>query len=380
MLSIFVVHQTTHETHEIHLNAEQLHAEAIYIGRQPGCAILLPDSTVSRKHAQITLAGKEVRIVDLHSSGGTFYQGAALVPEEIVIIQEGADILIGPYQLRFNYAAQQQDQTQFPDEGKTKVVVTKLPNFQPVALVKAEDWQYWDGQTIDVTCSKIFRETHDVKTFIFTAAPNLLFRYKPGQFATLHLTINGKPVIRSYSISSTPSRPHYLSVTVKQVPAVAPHPPGLVSNWLHSEFKVGQKIQISGPYGEFSCHLHPAPKLLLVSGGSGVTPMLSMTRWLCDTASNVDIVFLHVAKTALDIVARDELEMLAARHANLKLVFSVTQDKAPSSWAGWRGRISADLLNLAVADFKERRVFVCGPEAFMESTKEVLLNLNFPMH
>ncbi|HMW49387.1 MAG TPA: FHA domain-containing protein, partial [Cellvibrionaceae bacterium] len=122
MLSIFVVHQTTHETHEIHLNAEQLHAEAIYIGRQPGCAILLPDSTVSRKHAQITLAGKEVRIVDLHSSGGTFYQGAALVPEEIVIIQEGADILIGPYQLRFNYAAQQQDQTQFPDEGKTKVV------------------------------------------------------------------------------------------------------------------------------------------------------------------------------------------------------------------------------------------------------------------
>ncbi len=231
-----------------------------------------------------------------------------------------------------------------------------------------------------MTCSKIYHETPDVKTFVFTAAPHTLFSYKPGQFATLHLTIDGKKVVRSYTISSTPSRPHMLSVTVKRVPAVAPHPPGLVSNWLHTEFAQGQKIQISGPFGDFSCHSHPAPKLGLISGGSGVTPMLSMTRWICDTAAQVEVVFFHVAKTPADIVARDELEMLAARHPNIKLVFSLTRQELPCSWSGLRGRITSPLLDLSVPDLKERRVFVCGPEPFMTATQEVLRAYGFPMH
>lgn len=380
MIIINIRHQTSAEIQEIQLDDAQLRSQPLFLGRQPGCEILLPDATVSRKHAQLTYANLQIAVTDLHSSGGTFFQGAPLIADAAKTLNDGDEIIIGPYHLTFKYIEQAQDQTQFPDAMQTKLVTAKLPNYQPVALVKPDDWRYWDGETIEVTCSKIFNETHDVKTFVFTAAPNILFRYKPGQFATLHLNIDGKPVIRSYTISSTPSRPHFISVTVKQVPAVAPYPPGLVSNWLHKEFKVGQKIQISGPYGEFSCHSHPSPKLCLISGGSGVTPMLSMTRWLCDTASNVDIVFFHVAKTAADIVARDELEMLAARHSNLRLVFSVTQDRPPSHWAGWRGRISEQLLAHCVPDFNLRRVFVCGPEAFMASTRDVLINSKFLMH
>ena len=92
----------------------------------------------------------------------------------------------------------------------------------------------WDAETDDVlVCRQVRRETHDVKTFVLGAAQPALFRYRPGQFLTFDLRSAGERINRCYTISSSPARPHLISITVKRVPG------GPVSNWLHDTLKPG---------------------------------------------------------------------------------------------------------------------------------------------
>src|SRR5688572_14693673 len=86
----------------------------------------------------------------------------------------------------------------------------------------------WDGASDDtLICRAVRQETHDVKTFLLAAPDARLFRYAPGQFITLELDIDGQTINRCYTLSSTPTRPDMVSITVKRVPG------GPVSNWLH---------------------------------------------------------------------------------------------------------------------------------------------------
>ena len=252
----------------------------------------------------------------------------------------------------------------------------------PVAMIPPESINRWSQGELNARCVHIIDETQDVKTFGFVADPPVLFTYQPGQFTTLDLEIDGQRVKRSYSISSTPSRPHTLEITVKRVSAPADEPdapPGLVSNWLHDNIKVGSQVKMSSPMGKFTCFANPSPKLLLISAGSGITPMISMARWLYDTSSDVDILFFHSARSPRDIIFRQELELIAARYSNFKLAITLTRPEVGHSWVGYQGRLNELMLRLIAPDFQQRNVYVCGPNAFMESTKSLLQKNNFPM-
>lgn len=148
------------------------------------------------------------------------------------------------------------------------------------------DLPVWQGQSTPLCVTEIIRETHDVYTYRFQGDPLCRFVYLPGQFCTLVLNIDGKKVVRSYSISSAPTRPFTLEITVKRVPG------GLVSNWLADNVKVGDRIEISGPKGKFTLEPGKIPrKILFIGGGSGITPLMSMTRWLSDVAAPTDVIF-----------------------------------------------------------------------------------------
>ncbi len=226
-------------------------------------------------------------------------------------------------------------------------------------------------------------ETHDVKTFYFVAESPVLFTYQPGQFANVALTIDGQRVVRPYSISSSPTRPYYLSITVKRVPRPIDQPDapaGLVSNWLHDHLNVGDHVMLmGGPMGHFTCLPNLPPKLLLLSAGSGITPMMSMSRWVQDTLVDCDVLFLHSARSLEDIVFRSELEMMATQIPNFRLAVTLTQKPTNQPWMGLTGRISESMLNLIVPDLNNRTVFVCGPSAFMKQAKTMLQEMNFPM-
>ena len=223
----------------------------------------------------------------------------------------------------------------------------------------------WKGGELSLHCVQVVDETHDVKTFCFRADPPKLFCHRPGQFLTVDVPIDGRKLRRSYTISASPSRPHLISVTVKRLPG------GLVSNWLHANLRTGDALQANGPFGKFTCIGDEGP-YLFISAGSGITPVMAMARWLCDTAVDADIDFIHFARSTDDLVFADELRLMSRRHQGFRGHFICTRPRADAGWQGPIGRISADLLASLLPDAAWRSVYLCGPLGFMDAAHCIL--------
>lgn len=215
-----------------------------------------------------------------------------------------------------------------------------------------------------LVCKQVHDVTADVRTFVLEPTEPRLFRHDPGQFLTLVLDIDGRPVERCYTISSPPTRPDLVAVTVKRVPG------GLVSNWLHDQLTPGTTVQARGPLGHFTLARHPAPKYLFLSAGSGVTPVMSMTRTLYDLAHPVDVVFVHSARTFDDIIFRRELDFIAATAPHFR-VTHVLDDRGE--------QLNTETLRETAPDFLEREVFTCGPVGYMEGVRRMLSTAGFEM-
>lgn len=239
-------------------------------------------------------------------------------------------------------------------------------------LVLPDTWQQcgveWpSGEEKRLVCCRVIDETHDVKTFLFTTEEGLPFRYEPGQFVTITVNVQGQRVSRCYTVSSPPTRPYTFSITVKRVPG------GVVSNWLHDHLQVGHTLQATGPAGDFTAPSHPAEKLLYLSAGSGITPTMSMLRSSIDLGQDLDIVFVHSARTPKDIVFRQELSLLSHLSARLRVIHVCESFGDERDWSGLLGRLSLDTLAQYVPDYREREVFVCGPGGYMQAVQALLL-------
>lgn len=204
-----------------------------------------------------------------------------------------------------------------------------------------------------LTCIGRERITHDVVSFHFRPVDGLPFEYEAGQYITIMARLDGSDVSRCFTLSSSPSRPERLTITVKRKQAA----PGQqnVSSWLHERVGAGDEIRVLGPLGDFTTGAHPGAKYLFVSAGSGITPLMSLTRWLRDT-TGADIVFVHSAHTPADVIFGSELEALAAGGMRVHTVCT----------RGSAGRLTPQQLASLVPDLAEREVFVCGPEGFRQ--------------
>ena len=224
-------------------------------------------------------------------------------------------------------------------------------------------------------CCHIVQETHDVKSFFFKPEKFANFQFLPGQFITLELSINGVVIHRSYTVSSSPVRPHTISITVKR------QPDGVVSNWLHDHLKVGDHIAVMPIAGDFSCSLHvsshTAKQYLFLSGGSGITPLMSMSRSFYDLAENTDIVFIHSARTPEDIIFRKELDLIVFNQPNFRTAFIC--EKADAAWTQPTGYLNIGLLKQIAPDFLQREIFTCGPSPYMAAVRNMLKNADFDM-
>ncbi len=232
----------------------------------------------------------------------------------------------------------------------------------------------WDSQADDVlVCCQVRQETHDVRTFVFSGREPCLFRFLPGQFLTLELPIGGEIINRCYTISASAARPYRISITVKRQPG------GVVSNWLHDNLKPGDEIRALGPMGDFTPAPTSAQKWLMLSGGSGVTPLMSMTRTSFDLAEERDIVFVHAARSPADIIFRHELDVMARQSPRLRLAHICESAAGESHWPALTGRLSLPMLRLIAADTLEREIFCCGPTPFMAGVRAMLGEAGFDM-
>jgi ferredoxin-NADP reductase len=247
------------------------------------------------------------------------------------------------------------------------ISVVNTGAFEPVTT------QTWSNGRHAVRCVKVIQETWDVKTWCFMAEQPVMFFFKPGQFVTLELEIDGEQVFRSYTISSSPSVPYSFSITVKRVPG------GRVSNWLHDNMSEGMELAVHGPVGQFNCIDYPSDRVLFLSGGVGITPVMSMARWYFDTNADVDMVFVHSARTPRDIIFQRDLENMAARIANFKLNLVCERYESGQNWGGYRGFFNRPMLEMMAPDFMEREVYCCGPTPYMNAVRNMLQEAGFDM-
>lgn len=233
----------------------------------------------------------------------------------------------------------------------------------------------WNDRLQMLEVTGVVDEAPQVKTFTFRSDNQTWFRYKPGQFVTFELPVGDDPLLRTYTLSSSPSRPFSISVTVKaQTDSVG-------TRWMFDNLKPGVRIKAFGPMGDFTHHNHPAPKYLFISAGSGITPMMSMLRWLNDCAPWTDVSFVNCARRPEEIIFRKELELLGAQMPGLSLGFLIEErSSSRESWFGHMGRIDATRLPLLAPDFREREVFCCGPDPFMRAVRGMLEAAGFDMN
>lgn len=365
MLKIQVFNYQTGEIQQTTLTPETKIQGQCIIGRSASCDLVLNSPEVSRVHGKIMFQKGHYYFTDLCSTDGSRINNSEAKVDQCYVLKENDVIRIGEFVLTI--------------EG-----VETPPSRGNATLSGGLDSdRRWTSGDLTVRCVQVIDETADVKTFRFVADPPVLFTYNPGQFVNLELEVNGEPVLRSYYISSTPSRPHILEITIKRVgrPTDEPNVPAdLVSNWLHYHITVGTSVKLrGGPMGKFTCLAKPSQKLLMISAGSGIAPMMSMSRWIYDTAEQRDIVFFHSARSPREIIFQQELELMASRHPNFRLAITTTQSEPGQARLGNTCRLTESMLSSVAPDFRERTVYVCGPDSFMQGVKAMLEGLGFPM-
>jgi ferredoxin-NADP reductase len=228
----------------------------------------------------------------------------------------------------------------------------------------------WSGELV---VARIIDETPDVKTFRL-ASPDggpLPFAYEAGQYLNLALTIDGTRVNRSYTIASSPTRGGHCEISVKRAPD------GYGSRHLHGTWREGDRVAVSAPAGAFTFVPGEARRVVLIAGGIGITPLLSMIRSLTDRCWAGDIFLLYAVRTVADIAFRDELEWLARRHPNLHVRIVVSRDP-DTPWSGARGSITRELIAGFVPELTRGPVYLCGPAPMMTAMREILVGMGVP--
>lgn len=229
----------------------------------------------------------------------------------------------------------------------------------------------WQGSQ-PLCCIERHQETTDAVTFVFRPQQPLSVHYRPGQFLLITVLIDGQPHSRAYSLSSSPSQNSDLAITVKRVAG------GLVSNWLLDHFHVGDVLTAPAPMGSFALPAEHLPsQLLLCSAGSGITPMMSMVRWLMSQPVQPEIWFLHSARSAADIIFRDELLALAATHPKFHPLFILRE--TTDAFTSYQGRLNPVLFEQLVPSLTDAHVYMCGPDSYMQAIEQWLRDRPFSM-
>ncbi|MRK02268.1 MULTISPECIES: ferredoxin reductase [Aeromicrobium] len=208
---------------------------------------------------------------------------------------------------------------------------------------------------------EVRRETGVASTVVMR--PNGAWEgFRPGQHVQFGVEVDGKRRVRVFSVSSSQTAGKgTFSVSVKA------HPDGYVSQFLHHELQPGTIVFLSQAEGEFVLPREVSSPLLLVSGGSGATPVMSMLRTLRDTHHTGDVTFLHYARSRDDEMFTDELDEIAAT-SDFRVVRVYTREPEPG--AELAGRFHVDHLKHLGIDPSTTLTYACGPAGLIASVRD----------
>src|SRR6202035_4272793 len=220
---------------------------------------------------------------------------------------------------------------------------------------------------MNLLLAQIEQQTHDTKTLRFQIPKERQLRAKPGQFLTFQWPIDGQRVVRSYTISSSPVHVNYVEITPKRMEN------GCVSVFLNERAKPGLRVEARGPYGSFYFDETVHKGIVLIAAGSGITPMISILRYIDDLKLSTPVTLLYCVRTAADIIFQSELTRLEGALSNFK--YEVCLSRPDPTWKGHSGRLTEEFVSRNVIDLDSRTFFLCGPKAFMENARQILSTL-----
>jgi len=220
----------------------------------------------------------------------------------------------------------------------------------------------WSLGEVRARVTAVRHETADSVTL--TLKPNANWRgFRAGQYARFGVEIDGVRRTRCFSpASSVHRRDGLLEITAKV------NPSGEVTGYLKEHAKPGLVLTMSQADGDFALPTDRPERLLLISGGSGITPVMSMLRTLCDEGYDGEITFLHYNFTDQDVIYAWELADIAARHSNVRLVRAYT---AQADGGELRGLFCRDHLRATAPDYAHAETYVCGPTPLMDAVGEL---------
>jgi ferredoxin-NADP reductase len=215
--------------------------------------------------------------------------------------------------------------------------------------------------------ASITAQTSDSKTLRFIVPNDRKVNARPGQFLTFSFLFDGKKVVRSYSICSSPATSGYVEITAKRVSQ------GCVSVFLNDRASVGMTVEANGPFGQFCFDESKHHNIVLIAAGSGITPMMAMLRYMDDLCVQTTVTLLYCVRTRGDIIFESELEELRSRLKDLQYQVLLSQPHA--EWSGPRGHINPEFIEGAVKDLTSSDFFLCGPSPFMGASRTILTAL-----
>ena len=210
---------------------------------------------------------------------------------------------------------------------------------------------------MNLKVTEVIQRAYNVKSIRFEK-PND-FTHRPGQFVLLSFDIYKESVKRAYSIASSPTE-NFLEITFKLVVQ------GKVTPVLWN-IKAGDVMDVKGPYGFFTLEETHLENMVLIAGGTEITPMRSIIRYCVDKKlQNAKISLIHGARTPEELIYMDEMEKIHKSHENLNIFFTVNEDPS-NSWPWHRGNITVDFIKENVHDFLGATYYLCGPPIMIET-------------
>ncbi|EHB58649.1 ferredoxin [Mycolicibacterium rhodesiae JS60] len=219
----------------------------------------------------------------------------------------------------------------------------------------------WSARELRGRVLEVRRETEDSATLVIKPGWGFTFDYQPGQYVGIGLLVDGRWRWRSYSLTSSPHRDGFgrsrtITITVKAMPE------GFLSTHLVGGVTPGTIVRLAAPQGNFVMP-DPAPaSVLFLTGGSGITPVMSMLRTLERRDQIGDIVHIHSAPTESDVMFAAELAGLAREHDSYRLTVRATRAQ---------GRLDLRQLDDVVGDWRQRQTWACGPEGMLAEAEKV---------
>jgi len=214
---------------------------------------------------------------------------------------------------------------------------------------------------------EVKQEISDVKLFRFEYPKDNDFKFYPGQFMMVSFIDN--PEIkypRAYSLASSPENKKYIEIALDKV-----------AKFTRKMFKlkVGEAMKFKGPYGKFCFTEETKNNLVLIAGGTGITPLIGLVRYCTDRKLSNKIKFLYSVRNPESIIYRKELEKLKNNNKNFDYAVTITRAHANTKWDGKTGRIDADFLKENIEDVKESVYFLCGPKELVHNIISMLESL-----